>query len=359
MDSLGSSGRSNTPVFDKVVRPPTDQRVPPVDPHVPPSQNNRSFETNIPDSNNANNAELYGTLPRRKTQKSQDHVRQCNNQKLESEVYNDFLENQRRQSENVNHGRSNSGARTPVNELGPDLKNVPRYENAGQNQQGIRPYPDQSPGFKYSRMTQGLKPIPVSPPKIERQSQHTEVGRVLHQDTVSAWESNKGFPSPSENSGCNGNENTSGRYENEHGLNCDGRRAGGNNGEYLTQEQLKSQPSSKAFYSTLSGFIRTKNSKAVDTNHGSSNTVQASHTRRLQCAKVSQCEPVLVQPHDPQVVRVSGAQCAQDKSGSSVSGQKINRSASFANLIRPSAYAQPKSHQTGTNTCKNTTLPPA
>ncbi|XP_060584859.1 uncharacterized protein LOC132740839 isoform X2 [Ruditapes philippinarum] len=174
MDSMSSSGRSTTPVFDKVMRPSTSERVPPVEPHMPPEYHtgykDRSFETNIPDTN-TNNADLYGTLPRRKTQKSQEHVRQCNNQKHEAEVYNDFLENQRRQS--GNHSRTNSGARTPVNDFNPSdyqhfsypqgqfMSNNTFNRNSGDNSMGVN--------FGHS-----TKPIPVVPPKIGNQSQHTE-----------------------------------------------------------------------------------------------------------------------------------------------------------------------------------------
>ncbi|WAQ96336.1 hypothetical protein MAR_029026 [Mya arenaria] len=207
MDSVStsSSGRSNTPVFDKVMRPSTDERVPPVDPHLPHgdyqinANKDRSFETGIPDTSSAsnpNNADLYGTLPRRKTKKSPDHVRQCNNQKNEAEVYQDFLDGQRRQS--GGHSRSSSGARTPVNELNDngDLNHsgqTVQYDNSDNKQMHLAPsnyqtgpqqsdasafgrhFTEQGMSFTYSRMSQGLKPIPVSPPKIENQSKHTEV----------------------------------------------------------------------------------------------------------------------------------------------------------------------------------------
>ncbi|XP_052768343.1 uncharacterized protein LOC128208776 isoform X2 [Mya arenaria] len=206
MDSVStsSSGRSNTPVFDKVMRPSTDERVPPVDPHLPHgdyqinANKDRSFETGIPDTSSAsnpNNADLYGTLPRRKTKKSPDHVRQCNNQKNEAEVYQDFLDGQRRQS--GGHSRSSSGARTPVNELNDngDLNHsgqTVQYDNSDNKQMHLAPsnyqtgpqqsdasafgrhFTEQGMSFTYSRMSQGLKPIPVSPPKIENQSKHTE-----------------------------------------------------------------------------------------------------------------------------------------------------------------------------------------
>ncbi|KAH3864193.1 hypothetical protein DPMN_027209 [Dreissena polymorpha] len=202
MDSIStnsSSGRCNTPVFDKVMRPPTDERVPPVEPHLPPAEyqnapyKDRSFETNMPDINNAptsGNADLYGTLPRWKTQKSQEHMRQGNNEKHEAEVYQDFLDSQRRQS--GGHSRNNSGARTPVNEIGPSFdpnqftrtNKAPNLINPGYNYQNYpqqvipppvgHPFPVDQP-CTYSRMSQGLKPIPVTPPKIENQSKHTEV----------------------------------------------------------------------------------------------------------------------------------------------------------------------------------------
>lgn len=332
MDSLSSSGRSATPVFDKVVRPSTDERVPPVEPHVPPTQSNRSFETNIPDSNSVNNADLYGTLPRWKTQKSQDHVRQCNNQKLESEVYHDFLENQRRQTDSVNHSRTGSGARTPVNELNSDLVNAPnkRYENTVQTQQVNRPYPDSSTGFKYSRMTQGLKPIPVSPPKIEKQSQHAEVDTQSVKQ-LDGFVSAGRFHSPSENGGT------------EHG-NCDVRRL--NNGDYPTPG---AKPSSRAFNSTLASFIRTKSSKSVADKHVSSSP--ATHPRRLQCASINQCEPALAQLPlaDPGLAYDEPGRGRRDPCRSRVSGQMLNRSASLSRLARPAAYSQ-SSPYSGTNT---------
>ena len=150
----------------------------------------RSFENNMPDPSNGNNADLYGTLPRRKTQKSQDHTRQCNNQKMEAEVYRDFLEGQRTRS--GGHSRSSSGAQTPVNEL--DDLSHPGPHQGGQysdmnTQTGVQNHRQSyepamvsreisQPGmsFTYSRMSQGLKPIPVQPPKIENQSKHAEVG---------------------------------------------------------------------------------------------------------------------------------------------------------------------------------------
>ncbi|XP_053393052.1 uncharacterized protein LOC123564454 isoform X3 [Mercenaria mercenaria] len=180
MDSLSSSGRSATPVFDKVMRPSTSERVPPVEPHMPPAEyhnayKDRSFETNIPDTN-TNNADLYGTLPRRKTQKSQEHVRQCNNQKHEAEVYHDFLENQRRQC--GNHSRTNSGARTPVNETSPsDYPNYPHHQGqfvSNNTYDGVsRNITGQSSGTNFGQ-NHGIKQIPVVPPKIGNQSQHTE-----------------------------------------------------------------------------------------------------------------------------------------------------------------------------------------
>lgn len=355
MDSLSSSGRSATPVFDKVIRPPTDDRVPPVEPHMPPaagSHQNRSFETNIPDTNSANNADLFGTLPRRKTQKSQDHVRMCNNQKLESEVYQDYLENQRRQTENVNHSRSSSGARTPVNELESDLINVPnvRYENSNQQpyncvtnqqtQQVVRPYPDVNSGITYSRMSQGLKPIPVAPPRIENQSQHTEVGNqtVFQLGAVSATEPN-GFQSSNENDGS------------EHGWYGDEVRRS-SNGEYLTHQRHHAQPSPRAFNSTLASYIRTKSSKPLaDTSRVAPSAAQTSHSQRLQGTQVNQCDLVPAPPaHTKTPVALLLYECVgRDWYQSSISRRKLNRSASFSHPVRLSANTSQTAPLTGTN----------
>lgn len=343
MDSLSSSGRSSTPVFDKVIRPSTDERVPPVDPHMPPTQNNRSFETNIPDTNSANNADLYGTLPRWKTQKSQDHVRQCNNQKLETEVYQDFLENQRRQTDNVNHSRSSSGARTPVNELNSDLINLPngRYENSNQSQQQSvpsqymsqvnRPYPDP----KYTRMSQGLKPIPVTPPKIEKQSQHTEVGTFNQSASqlgaVSAMETCQ-YVSPSENDG-----SWQGNHE---GFYIE------NNGEYLARQTAVTKPGSRAFSSTLARFIRTKSSKSV--------ALPDPEPPRLLNAQVNKLDKVPVPPmysHPPSSLKHRPG--GRDRYQANTVPEKLNRSASFS-IIRPAAYKQ-TDPRSGTHSTTNVT----
>ena len=216
MDSLkdgnisSGSGRSSTPVFDgrKPTRPQSNDRVPPpppaktrmaapppTDSRVPPTDYNqaykdRSFETNVPNDNN--NADLYGTLPRRKTQKSQEHTQMCNNQKHESEIYQDFLDNQRRQ--NVLHSRTNSGATTPVNELNSEPV---KYNYSGHSgsvrQPGCHGNGNYSnvpyPAGQASRT--GVPCVPVQVPEIRNQSQHTEVGKTSVTTVNPPWQ-----PSP-------------------------------------------------------------------------------------------------------------------------------------------------------------------
>ena len=316
MDSISSSGRSATPVFDKVMRPSTSERVPPVEPHMPPEYNtgykDRSFETNIPDTN-ANNADLYGTLPRRKTQKSQDHVRQCNNQKHEAEVYNDFLENQRRQ--NGNHSRSNSGARTPVNDLNPNsYQNFSyppgQFMSDSSHSDVNRNISDQSMGVNFGP---GTKPIPVVPPKIGNQSQHTEVCNQSRQNGLPVstrdpvW-----FMSASHTTS---SEHSYHSYKSNAIYN--------NNGEFF-----KNPPVVRTgLYGTLPSHVRSDKipaSKPV----ASLTSVHTAYSTQLPVKSVNLCEPVASAVQ----YGSTGGYRSKEKS------RQLDRSASFSHPSRPSEY---------------------
>ncbi|XP_060584868.1 uncharacterized protein LOC132740839 isoform X3 [Ruditapes philippinarum] len=313
MDSMSSSGRSTTPVFDKVMRPSTSERVPPVEPHMPPEYHtgykDRSFETNIPDTN-TNNADLYGTLPRRKTQKSQEHVRQCNNQKHEAEVYNDFLENQRRQS--GNHSRTNSGARTPVNDFNPSdyqhfsypqgqfMSNNTFNRNSGDNSMGVN--------FGHS-----TKPIPVVPPKIGNQSQHTEVCNQSRQ---------YGLPVSTREPVWF--KSTSQTASSEHGYYDYMSNASYNkNGDFF-----KNPPVVRTgLYGTLPSHVKT--SKIPASNPVASLTsIQTAYSTQLPVKSANLCEPV-----------ASAVQYGStDRYWSREKRRQLDRSASFSHPARPSEY---------------------
>ena len=312
-----SSGRSSTPVFDGrkprraqsddrvpppppvktriAAPPPTDNRVPPTDYHTAPHKD-RSFETNVPTDNNA---DLYGTLPRRKTQKSQEHTQMCNNQKHESEIYQDFLDNQRRQT--IHHSRTNSGATTPVNE--------PRSEPVKYNYSGhsgsVRQ--EQQPGChgnsSYSNLRYPAAPhtgfpcVPVSAPEIRHQSQHTEVGKTAVTTVNPAWQQPPGGATRVVHS------NTLPR------------------GNIVT------------------GKIHTASSAAIET----------AYSATVVPAPSGHCEPV--PPHtgsrSGHVTKIASAASSARKIASE-NPRRIDRSASFSH-IRPPAYSQLFSSHTGTN----------
>jgi hypothetical protein len=295
------------------MRPSTSERVPPVEPHMPPEYHtgykDRSFETNIPDTN-TNNADLYGTLPRRKTQKSQEHVRQCNNQKHEAEVYNDFLENQRRQS--GNHSRTNSGARTPVNDFNPSdyqhfsypqgqfMSNNTFNRNSGDNSMGVN-------------FGHGTKPIPVVPPKIGNQSQHTEVCNQSRQNGLPVstrepvW-----FKSTSQTA------------SSEHGYYDYMSNASYNkNGDFF-----KNPPVVRTgLYGTLPSHVKT--SKIPASNPVASLTsIQTAYSTQLPVKSANLCEPV-----------ASAVQYGStDRYWSREKRRQLDRSASFSHPARPSEY---------------------
>lgn len=317
MDSLSSSGRSTTPVFDKMMRPPTDERVPPVEPHLPPSEyhsyKDRSFETNIPDTN-TNNVDLYGTLPRRKTQKSQEHVRQCNNQNHEAEVYQDFLENQRRQS--GNHSRTSSGARTPVNEISSS-----EYQNSFSQNEGnytntfcnVNRNVHEQSGMNYLQNIQGhsIKPIPVVPPKLGNQSHHTE---VCNQSKV------KELPvSTRDNVWL---QQTSHSYSSEHSnFVCQDNANGVANGESLQNPPVVRH----GLYGTLPSRVRIgriTTSKPI----ASSATVQTAFSMQLPVTSSNLCKPV-----------------ATDCYRLNEKRRQLDRSASFSHPSRPAANLLPQS----------------
>ena len=177
--SSSASGRSNTPVHDKEMRPPVEERVPPMHGHNP--YGDRSFETNCP-TTSGNSSEVFGTLPRWKTQKSQDHVRMCNNQKREDEVYQDFLDNQRRQT--GVHSRTSSGAQTPVND--PDYVNSNLHQNSSQSYRHLQYQPGGETSYTEHPQVSGQTGLPLAPnvaPKLPLPSQHTEVGTSLQMVT--------------------------------------------------------------------------------------------------------------------------------------------------------------------------------
>ena len=329
MDSIkdgntsSGSGRSSTPVFDarKSSRPPQDARVPPAPPakikmpappptdcRVPPTDyhtayKDRSFETNIP---NDNSADLYGTLPRRKTQKSQEHTQSCNNQKHESEIYQDFLDNQRRQ--NVNHSRTNSGATTPVNENQPfsaDLSGKFQADShsmtTGQAQVRQLQHCGSHGNMQHPAAPHtGIPYVPVSAPEIRQQSQHTEVRKTAVTTVNPAWQQPTGGTTRVANS------NTLPR---------------GN---------------------IVKGKISTASSAAIQTAYSASVASTCS----------GQCEPV-----QPVVGSISGhlTQAASAASNAkscrniaSESRKLIERSVSFSQ-IRPPSYSQLFPSHTGTN----------
>lgn len=333
MDSL-SSGRSTTPVFDKVMRPPTDERVPPVELHMLSSEyhnphKDRSFETNIPD---ANNADLYGTLPRRKTQKSQEHVRQCNNQRHENEVYQDFLENQRRQS--GNHSRNGSGARTPVNEINSsDFQNnypqtpvqlIPNNTINGVN----RNYSEHAPVQRYSPNGN----ITVVPPKIGNQSQHTEVGNqsTFMELPVSTLEP-VGFKSANQN------------CSSEHGYSY---KETVNDASNQPGEFFNSPPpiARHNLYDTMPSHISP--GKVAASRPVTSVTAQTAYSTLLPVTRARVCEPVALVP----ATRLA---CA-GSNGYRVSEtrRQLDRSASFSHPARSSPFIHVRP-RTGTNHTDN------
>ena len=328
MDSLkdgnlsSGSGRSSTPVFDgrkpgrvqsndrvpppppaktrMAAPPPTDSRVPPTDYNQ--AYKDRSFETNVP---NDSNADLYGTLPRRKTQKSQEHTQMCNNQKHESEIYQDFLDNQRRQ--NVHHVRTNSGATTPVNEL----HSEPVKYNYSGHSGSVRQ--DQQPGChsngNYSNVRYpagqatrtGVPCVPVSVPEIRHQSQHTEVGKTAITTVNPAWQP------PPRGATRVAHSNTLPR---------------GN---------------------TVTAKIHTASSAAIET----------AYSATVVPAPLGQCEPVPHQNgshsgHVTNHVTKNASAASNARKIASESTRRIDRSASFSH-IRPPAYSQLFPSHTGTN----------
>lgn len=334
MDSL-SSGRSATPVFDKVMRPPTDERVPPVELHMLASEyhnshKDRSFETNIPDTNNA---DLYGTLPRRKTQKSQEHVRQCNNQRHENEVYQDFLENQRRQS--GNHSRTGSGARTPVNEINSsDFPNnypqspgqlIPNNTINGVN----RNYGEQAPVQRYlPNNSPGLQSITVVPPKIVNQSQHTEVGnQSTCMELPVSTGSTVGFKSANRN------------YSSEHGYSYCKKTVNDTSNQH--GEFFNSPPIARHdLYGTMPSHMRT--GKVAASRPLTSVATRTAYSTLLPVTSAKVCEPVALVP----ATRLA---CAGSNGYRvNMTGRQLDRSASFSHPARSSAHMHVRP-RTGTN----------
>ncbi|KAL4239972.1 Protoheme IX farnesyltransferase [Mactra antiquata] len=322
IDSHGSC-RSSTPVFDKVTRPSTEERVPSMEPHMPEaiyqnSHRDRSFENNLPNSN-MNNADLYGTLPRRKTQKSQEHLRQSGSQQHEAEVYNDFLENQRRQS--GNHSRTSSGARTPVNEIDFPVNYNMNSELSYHN--GDRSHFSANSALQTGYRS-GIKPIPVTPPKIENQSHQTEVGYqsnswelpVSTRQPIGYQPTNRtrvpGFTTP---------WNASGAFHGDL-----------NNSPPVARLNL---------YGSLPSHVRNGN-KACRTHNVSSGTVQTAFSTQLHTTFANLCEPVTTEACDSGYSHntLNGSKLPKK-------GRQLDRSASFTYLTRPSSFTcvQKKSKQ--------------
>lgn len=312
------SGRSSTPVFDGrnvpksqpdrapppppakmrgPAPPPTDSRVPPTDYNT--AYKDRSFETNVPTDTSA---DLYGTLPRRKTQKSQEHTQLCNNQKHESEIYQDFLENQRRQ--NIHHSRTNSGATTPVNENQTFSETVKYNYSVAAGPAQVRQQSGSHGGnshgnMRYPAAAHTTVPcVPVLAPEIRHQSQHTEVGKTA---VNPSWQQPPGGATRVVHS------NTLPR---------------GN---------------------IVIGKIPTASSAAIQTAYSAS--VASAHS--------GQCEPVPppIGSHSGHVINSASAASSASRSSRNVASEnqrRIDRSASFSHTCPP-AYSQLFPSHTGTN----------
>ena len=328
MDSLkdgnisSGSGRSSTPVFDgrKQSRPPPDTRVPPAPPaksripappptdsRVPPTDyhtayKDRSFETNIP---NDNSADLYGTLPRRKTQKSQEHTQMCNNQKRESDIYQDFLENQRKQ--NIHHSRTNSGATTPVNENQTFNEYSAESYSVKAGQATVRQiqHSGSHGNTRHPAAPHSSVPcVPVSAPEIRHQSQHTEVRKSAVTTVNPTWQ----------------------------------------------------QPTWGATRVANSNTLPRGNTMIRKIPSASSAAIQTAYSASVASAHSGQCEPVTpagslsshVTGHVTQTASAaSNAKCSS-RNIVSESQRRIDRSASFSHT-RPPAYSQLFPSHTGTN----------
>ena len=316
MDSLkdgntsSGSGRSSTPVFDGRKPRPQEQRVPPPPPaksrmsHPPPTESrvpptdyhtykDRSFENNIP---NDSSADLYGTLPRRKTQKSQEHTQSCNNQKHESDIYQDFLDNQRRQ--NINHSRTNSGATTPVNENQTVNIDSVEYQTDSYSKGPVPVRPPQHCGSHGNTRHPGIPYVPVSAPEIRHQSQHTEVGKT----TVTTVNPSRRQPAGGTTRVVNSNTIPHGNI--------------------------------------VKGKITTAPSAAI----------QTAYSATVASARSGQCEPVKqttgsLSGHMT-IASATNAKCCRIRA--SDSGRSIERSSSFSH-IRPPSYSQLFPTYTGTN----------
>lgn len=287
------------------------------------SNRDRSFDTNIPDSN-MNNADLYGTLPRRKTQKSQDHIRLSGSQQHEADVYNDFLEGQRRQS--GNHSRTSSGARTPVNEVDFPVNYPTNSEQTYHH--GDRSHYSANSAFPTGHHA-GIKPIPVAPPKIENQSHHTEVGYQSK-----CWELPVSTGQPIRHQPANQIISPDPCYKHSQW-----NVGGAYHGDFINNPPV----ARSNIYGSLPSHVRNGN-KAAKMHNNSSGIIRTAYSTQLQTTSANLCEPVKPETTD--------RHWSAGGSRSSEKRRQLDRSASFTYCSRPSSFKQTKSYQ-GTNLLKH------